>query len=153
MASTLDAPAKTPVHLWIVGIISLLWNSFGCYDYVMTRTQGAAWIEQIMPGADTAKFMAYIDDFPTWVSIGWALGVWGALLGSVLLLLRSRHAVLAFVLSLLGALSGIGYQLINPLDLPEVTQGAGAVMPYVIIAIAALLLWYAQRQKNTGVLR
>jgi hypothetical protein len=27
------------------------------------------------------------------------------------------------------------------------------VMPYVIIAIAAALLWYAQRQKAAGVLR
>jgi hypothetical protein len=29
--------AKAPVHLWIVGFLSLLWNGFGCYDYLMTR--------------------------------------------------------------------------------------------------------------------
>lgn len=144
---------RTPAHLWIVGAVSLLWNSVGATDYFMTRTRGAAWIDQMMPGADSAAFMAYIDGFPTWASIGWALGVWGALAGSVLLLLRSRHAVLAFGLSLLGALSGIGYQLINPLNLPEVTQGAAAVMPYVIIVIAAVLLWYARRQRASGVLR
>lgn len=145
--------AKAPIHLWIVGIVSLLWNSFGATDYFMTRTRGAAWIEQMMPGADSAAFMAYIDGFPLWASIGWGLGVWGAVLGSLLLLLRSRHAVPAFALSLLGALSGIGYQLMNPLNLPEVTQGAGAVMPYVIIVIAAVLLWYARRQQVSGALR
>ncbi len=144
---------KTPVHLWIVGVVSLLWNSFGATDYFMTRTRGAAWIDQMMPGADSAAFMAYINGFPLWASIGWALGVWGAVLGSLLLLLRSRHAVLTFAVSLVGAVAGLGYQLMNPLNLPQVTEGAGAVMPYVIIAIAALLLWYARRQRASGVLR
>lgn len=35
-------PAKRPVHLWIVGVLATVWNLFGCYDYFMTRTQGAA---------------------------------------------------------------------------------------------------------------
>lgn len=144
---------KTPLHLWIVGVVATLWNSFGVMDYFMTRTKGAAWIDQMMPGIHSAKYMAYIDAFPIWVSIGWALGVWGALAGSLLLLARSRHAITAYALSLVGAIVGIGYQLLNPVDIPEMAQGANAVMPYVIIAIAALLLWYAQRQKAAGVLR
>jgi hypothetical protein len=106
----------------------------------------------MMPGVDSAKFMAYIDSFPVWASTGWALGVWGALAGS-LLLVRSRHAVAAFAVSAVGAIVGIGYQLANPVDIPEMTQGAAGVMPYVIIAIAVALLWYAQRQKAAGVLR
>jgi hypothetical protein len=32
-------------------------------------------------------------------------------------------------------------------------EGAGAVMHYVIIAVAAALLWYAWREAKTGVLR
>lgn len=144
---------KTPLHLWIVGVVALLWNSFGVTDYFMTRTKGAAWIDQMMPGIDSAKFMAYIDGFPIWASIGWALGVWGALAGSLLLLARSRHAVMAFAVSLAGALLGIGYQLANPVDIAELNQGANGVMPFVIIAIAAALLWYAMRQKAAGVLR
>lgn len=145
--------SKTPVHLWIAGVIATLWNGFGVTDYLMTRTRGAAWIDQMMPGVDSARFMAYIDAFPIWASVGWALGVWGALAGSLLLLARSRHAVAAFAVSLLGAISGIGYQLVNPINIPEMTQGANAVMPYVIIAIAAVLLFYAWRQKAAGVLR
>lgn len=144
---------KTPLHLWIVGVVATLWNSFGVTDYFMTRTRGAAWIDQMMPGVDSAKFMAYIDAFQIWASAGWALGVWGALAGSLLLLARSRHAVAAFAVSFVGAVVGIGYQLMNPIDIPEMREGANAVMPYVIVAIAALLLWYATRQKAAGVLR
>lgn len=143
---------KTPIHLWIVGVIALLWNSFGVMDYFMTRTRGAAWIDQMMPGVDSAKFMAYIDAFPIWASIGWACGVWGALAGSLLLLARSRHAGTAYAVSLVGAIAGIGYQLANPVDIAELTQGVNGVMPYVIIAVAAVLLFYAMRQKKAGVL-
>ena len=144
---------KAPLHLWIVGAVAALWNSFGAVDYVMTRTRGAAWIDQMMPGIDSAKFMAYIDGFPMWASIGWGLGVWGALAGSLLLLARSRHAVTAFGVSFVGAVAGIGYQLANPVDIPAVTEGVPGMMGYIIIAIAAALFWYAQRQRASGVLR
>ncbi|NJS15456.1 MAG: hypothetical protein HC788_13710 [Sphingopyxis sp.] len=60
---------KTPLHLWIVGGIATLWNAFGATDYFMTRTRGAAWIDQMMPGTDSAKFMAYVDGFPIWVAV------------------------------------------------------------------------------------
>jgi hypothetical protein len=128
---TMTEATKTPLHLWIVGGVSTLWNAFGTTDYFMTRTRGAAWIDQMMPGIDSTKFMAYIDGFPMWASIGWACGVWGALAGAIV---------------------GIGYQLANPVNIPEMTDGANGVMPYVIIAIAAGLLWYARRQKVVGVL-
>ena len=28
---------KAPVHLWIVGFISLLWNAMGVFDYLATK--------------------------------------------------------------------------------------------------------------------
>ena len=48
MATT--AQARTPVHLWIVGILSLLWNCFGAYDYLMTRTHNMEYLKTAMPG-------------------------------------------------------------------------------------------------------
>lgn len=152
MAETSET-TKTPWHLWAVGGISLLWNSFGAMDYTMTRTSGAEWINQMMPGIDGAKFMTYIDGFPLWASIGWGLGVWGALAGSLLLLMRSRHAVTAFALSLVGALAGIGYQLANPVDIAQMNEGFNGVIGYVIIAIAIALLAYARWAGKRGWLR
>jgi hypothetical protein len=35
---------RTPVHLWIVGILSLLWNAMGCFDYVMTRMRNTDYL-------------------------------------------------------------------------------------------------------------
>ena len=146
-------PARTPMHLWIVGLLSLLWNAFGAFDYFMTRTKGAEWINQMMPGVDGEKFMAYINAFPLWASIGWGLGVWFALAGSILLLMRSQHAVWAFGISLVGAVIGIGYQLMNPVDIAEMHAGFNGLVPYIVVLIALALFLYARAQSARGVLR
>ena len=73
--------ARTPAHLWIVGILSLLWNCFGAYDYTMTKTRGAAYIATTMPGVDANAALAWINSMPIYAQVGWALGVWLGLLG------------------------------------------------------------------------
>ena len=54
---------SVPVHLWIVGVLLTLWNGFGCYDYLMTRTKGAAYINEMMHTTDGDAMMAYINGF------------------------------------------------------------------------------------------
>jgi hypothetical protein len=142
---------KTPAHLWIVGIISLLWNAFGGYDYIMTRTRNMEYLSS-MPGLSAEEILAYIDGFPLWAQIGWGLGVWGAILGSILLLMRSRHAVTAFAVSLVGAVASFGYQLYGPPAPPGMSEGGMAYVPWLIILIAVALLYYAFAQKKRRVL-
>ncbi len=148
-----SAGRRTPVHLWIVGILSLLWNAIGCYDYLMTRLRDTDYLTSMMPGTDPNAVLAYIDSFPIWAQAGWALGVWCGLAGAVLLLIRNRYSVWAFALSLIGAILGLGYQIANPGGPAAMHEGAGAVMPYVIILIAAFQLWYSWSQEKKGVLR
>ena len=149
----MDQTMKTPMHLWIVGGLSLVWNAFGGYDYWMTRTRNTDYLKEMLPGSDPNALLAYIDSFPIWAQIGWGLGVWGAILGSILLLMRSRWAVLSFGLSLLGAVLSLGYQLLGPPAPAAMTEGMAAAFPYVIIAIAVALYYYAHRQRAKGVLR
>ena len=145
------ASARAPAHLWIVGILSLLWNAFGCYDYLMTRMRNTDYLRSMMPNLDPNAMLAYTDGFPIWASIGWGLGVWFGLGGSILLLVRSRHAVLALGLSLLGAVLGLGYQLMNPMPGVEGFMATG--MPIVIILIALGLFLYARAMEKRGFLR
>ena len=144
---------RTPIHLWIVGVIATLWNGFGCFDYFMTRTKGAAYIESMMPTIDGDAMMAYINSFPIWAAFGWGLGVWAGLVGSILLLVRHRWAVAVLGLSLIGAVIGIGYQLANPVGIVEVSQGVNGMMSYIIIVIAVALFVYARAMQRKGVLR
>jgi hypothetical protein len=146
MATT--AERGTPVHLWIVGILALLWNAFGCYDYVMTMTGDEAWLSQF-----TAEQIAYWEALPGWLTAFWAIGVWGGLAGAILLLMRSRYAVWAFALSVLGIVVSFGYQLLATEMPAGMDEGAMAIMPWVIMAVGLFLLWYSWSMDKKGVLR
>jgi hypothetical protein len=143
--------ARTPVHLWIIGILSLLWNCIGCVDYLMSRMRNTDYLKSMMPDVDPQAKLSYIDGFPIWASIGWGIGVWLGLGGSVLLLMRSRHAVWAFGLSFIGAVLGLGYQLMNPM--PGIEGMMAKAMPIIIIVVALALFLYARAQAAKGVLR
>jgi hypothetical protein len=145
--------ARTPAHLWIVGILATLWNGVGAYDYVMTRMRDTEYLASMMPDVDPQAMLAWVDAFPIYAQIGWALGVWGGLAGALLLLIRSRFAVHAFILSLLGAVLGLGYQILGAPPLEGAEGMMFELMPYVIILIAALLLYYAWSMEKKGVLR
>lgn len=146
--ATIVRAERAPAHLWIVGILALLWNGFGCFDYLMTVTRNAAYLAQFTP-----EQMTYFEGLPTWLTGAWAIGVWGGALGAVLLLMRSRHAVAAFGLSMIGAIVTFLYEMLGT-TMPEVMkQGAMAIVPWVVIAIAAFLLWYAAGAAKKGVLR
>lgn len=143
-----DRATGTPRHLWIVGGLSLLWNCIGAADYTMTQTRNSAWLQGI-----TAEQLAYLHDFPTWAVSAWALGVWGALAGSILLLLRSRLAVTAFALSLAGLVVNLVWRfMLSGVDEAQLFGANPYPLAAIIFVIAAGLLVYAQRQA-AGVLR
>jgi hypothetical protein len=140
--------ARTPVHVWIVGILATLWNGYACYEYLMTNLKNAAFLAQ-MP----ADQVAYMNGLPAWLTAFWALGVWGGLAGGLLLLIRSRYAVLAFGLSLIGAVVGLGYQMFMTDRPASMTAGMMGLIPWVIIIVCAALFLYARAQAAKGVLR
>lgn len=151
-----DAPSasKAPMHFWIAGIVSLLWNAFGGYDYTMTQLRDPGYLGMMSEqmGMSVAEMNAFFNTFPVWASALWAIGVWGSVAGSILLLMRSRHAVTAFLISLVGAVLSFIYQF--TLDLPPAMDtGMNKVMPLVIVGAIVLQWWYARRQVAAGVLR
>lgn len=140
---------KTPLHLWIVGIISLLWNSFGALDYTLSKLHNASYLAGFTP-----EQRDFFDSFPLWANVGWAFGVWGAVAGSLLLLMRSRHAVVAFILSLAGlAVSSLFQFGVAPVSVTTLFGTFPVYFTLMIAVIAVALLIYAQRQTASGVLR
>ena len=145
--------ARTPAHLWIVGLLSTIWNAFGCYDYLMTRMRNTEYLASMMPTVDPNAMLAWVDGFPIWAQFGWGLGVWAGLAGGVLLLIRNRWAVWATGLSLVGAVLGLGYQLAAAPPLAGAEGPMFDVMPIVIILVALGLFLYARAMEKKGVLR
>ena len=140
---------KTPWHIWVVGVVSLLWNGYGAWDFIQSTTQGEAyWRASGM----TQPMIDYYNAMPTWMYGPWVIGVWGAVLGSILLLMRRKLAAPVFALSLLGALGSLIFGLMNPMPELPPAMAAMAYMPWVIVVVAALLAWYAWSMSKKGVL-
>lgn len=140
-------PVRTPIHLWIVGLVSLLWNAVGAFGYLGTQLELAAWLDQY-----TEAQRAYYEAFPAWAVSFWALGVWGALFGSVALLLRSGWAVALFAISLVGLIGSSVYTFVLS-DGADLMGATGAVFSAIVFVIAVALLAYARRMAARGVLR
>lgn len=141
------ASVRTPAHLWLVGVLALLWNGFGCLDYSMTVTRDPTWMAQLSPDV-----INWLDAAPAWAVGSWALGVWGGLLGALLLLIRSRWSVAAFMLSLLGLAVNQTYQFLNPMPGAAANSGQLALTATIWI-IAIILLYYSSRMRTRGVLK
>lgn len=141
------APGARLRHLWIIGALSLAWNAFGAFDYVMAALRDPGYLARFPP-----QMVQVLDLMPVWVMGAWALGVWGALAGSVLLLARSRFAVHAFGASLAGLAASSFYQF--GAGIPEDLRPTGIDAITVTIWIVAVgLALYSARMRREGQLR
>lgn len=132
--------SRTPVHLWIVGILALLWSLGGVFDYLGTQLEYEPYMNQLTP-----EQLAYFYGFPAWVVAAWAFGVWGTFAGAVGLLLRKRWAVWAFGISLLG----LAVTTVYNFGLSNGAEIMGAFGVYFTVAIwivTILLFWYSRKQ-------
>lgn len=149
MTDTNAMTVRTPWHLWVVGIVGILWNAYGCFDFTMTNLQGEEYLRGYgMTEAQIANFHA----MPAWTHVTWALGVWGAMAGSILLLLRRKWALHAFIVSFIGFLGGLvySYGLSNG---SEIMGETAWIMNAVIGAGCVFFIWYAWFATKRGILR
>jgi hypothetical protein len=146
-AGTAAAPA--PWHLWVVGVVSLLWNAMGAFDYLMTQSRSDWYMAQF-----TTEQIDYFTGFPFWADAAWALGVWGAFLGSLALLLRRNWAVWLFGISVAGLVVTSIYNLVLTNGI-ELMGGSAFVWVFTILvwAITIALFFYARWMAAAGVLR
>ncbi len=141
--------AKAPWHLWVVGIIAILFNGIGVFDYLMSKTQGAAYLQGA--GMSQAQIEHYMN-LPFWMSAVWAIGVWGAFLASILLLLRNKLATPVFMVSLAAFVLSLVYHY-GIAGAGDLMGTAGIVSNAVISVLLVLFILYARAMGKRGVLR
>lgn len=137
----------TPKHLWVVGVLALLWNLVGVFDYLATQLEFESYMSQF-----TQEQLDYFYGFPAWATSAWAFAVWGSLLGSIGLLMRRRWAVWAFGIALAGLVFSTIYSFVLS-NGAEMMGSGGTVFTLVIFVIAIFLFVYARKQAAAGVLR
>lgn len=138
---------STPWHLWVIGVLALIWNAFGALDFVMSQVGSEAYLAQFTP-----EQKAFLESFPLWVIFTWALGVAGGVFGSMLLLLRKGWAIHFLIGSVVGmVLTSLHNYILS--DGIDVMGGIGpAVFSAVIFIVALLLIAYARSMRTKGVL-
>ena len=138
------ATSKAPASVRVIGWLALFWNLVGVVMFIMQTGLSA---EQVAAMPDERR-MVY-EAMPAWLTVAYAVGVFGGVLGAFGLLLRRRWAVAAFAASLLAVVANmVGIYVHTPAW--QVSGAAGLPLGILLIAIAGFLFWYARRAAARG---
>ena len=138
---------ETPRHLWVVGVVGLLWNAMGALDYFMTQTRNEGYMANFTP-----EQLEFFYGLPAWVDAFWAIAVWGGVVGAILLLVRRRQAVWVFLASLIAMIITAfqNYVLSNGLEV--MGDPFSIAFTAVIFVTSVALYFYARAMRRRKVL-
>lgn len=129
-----ETRAKVHWSFWIVGVVALIWNGMGSMNYVFQMTA-----ESVEAYREIEQ--AIITNRPAWATAAFAVGVFGGVVGAVLLLLRKAAAINVFIVSLIGVVVVTAHTVSLGLDM---AVGEFVVIVVMSVAVAAFFVWYAK---------
>ena len=134
-----------PWHLWVIGIIGLLWSAMSVISFVLTQLKVEAVMSRFPP-----QQREYFESFPLWTVAFWAIGVFAGLIGSFLLLAQSRRALPFLLASLAGMIVANigGLFLLGGMKVMRETGGLVATL--IPVVLGAFLAYYAYAMSSSG---
>ena len=136
-----------PWHLWLVGTLGGMWSAIGVTSFMLTQMNVEAVMSRFPP-----EQREYFLSFPLWADGFWAIGVFGGVIGCVLLLLKNRLASPVLLASAIGAVVANlgGLFLLGGMEVMGETDGLGfAAIP---IVFGAFMAYYPRAMDRKGVL-
>lgn len=118
-----NAPPQRPAWFIAAAAILLLWALAGVASFA-----AHVFIGEEMAAKQGEWDLAYFRALPAWFAWDYALATLAALAGAVALLMRSRLAVLLYMLSLVGVVIQFGYVFVGTDLLAH--KGAAATVPF-----------------------
>ncbi len=135
---------KPTTAFWIIVIVALIWNLMGVMAYI----DQAYITDETLATLPEAERALYVN-LPAWVTAAFAIAVFGGALGCILLLLRKKLAITVFIVSFIAIVVQMIYNLGISAAMDVYGPGA-AIMPVMVIAIGAFLIWYAKNVNAKG---
>ncbi|WP_117880371.1 hypothetical protein [Aureibaculum luteum] len=135
---------KPPMWFWIISLISLLWNGMGVFQYLQQ-----AYNTENFRVMYTDEQLSMIANTPSWAIAAFAIAVFGGLLGTFALLLRKKYARPLFLVSLIGIIVQMVYNLFisNAMEV----YGPGAIaMPIMVLVFGMILIWFSKKSIGKG---
>ena len=136
MSATSLSPTASRAPYWLVAasLGGIAWNIFGAVQFAGSVTATEA---SLFASGLTAEQAAVMTGYPTWMTLAFAVGVFGGLAGSVLLLLRRAQARLVLAASLIAYIAlwigDLAHGVFAAMGTPQV------VILTTVVAIAAAL--------------
>jgi len=125
---------------WAIGAFALVWNGLGAANYF-------AQMNPDILATYRESERVIIEGRPAWATAGFAIAVFGGVLGSALLLLRRSLAWQVFVASLLGVIVTMLHTLGSGINFGAAEIAGIILMP---LAVAVFLIWYSRHATNKG---
>jgi len=141
MMNEKNKPTKV---FWIIGVIALLWNLMGVSAYLAQAYMSDEALAAL-PEAERALY----ENAPAWVTAAFATAVFGGTIACILLLLRRKTATLVFIISLIGIIVQMAYN-IGISKAAEVYGPGGMLMPVMVLLIGIFLVWYSKTSYQKG---
>lgn len=133
--TAVTTPARAPWHLWVVGGLAFLWYASGAVTIQLAQLDK-------LPGIKPDE-VAYYAAKPLWLVLLSAVGTYGSVAGSVLLLLRHRAAASLFAIALLAILLADVVELANGTSRAYANTGA-AIVTAMVALIGIGMLFYSR---------
>ena len=128
----------------MIAAVALLWNLLGCLFFAVEMFAQEAAIQSM-----TEPQKAWARSIPGWIYVVYGLAVSTGVAGSISLLLRRSWTIPLLAICLIAVIVQMAYTMLLAGGL-QVMGPSGAVMPSLVIAIAAALLWFSWFAKSRG---
>jgi FtsH-binding integral membrane protein len=142
--NNMTTTTKPATSFWIIAVVALLWNLMG----IMAFSMDAFMTPEVLEAVPTAERELY-ESSPIWLKFVYGVAVFGGTLGCILLLMKKASAYRIFLVSLIAILIQMLYSILFTKSM-EVYGPTALIMPVLVIAIAAFLLWYAKSSQVKG---
>jgi hypothetical protein len=132
---------------WIIGVLALFWFIVGVIVF-FSQTYASDVLANAVPDVQTE----FVMDKPLWVNITYAIYVWCGLFGSIFLLAQKKIAYFFFVISFIGAIIRMAYNVIT-INIIDVYGKVGIALVIVTLFVTVFLMIFSKKAKKVGILK
>lgn len=143
-----EIETKPGTAFWVVGVLFLLWNLFGCAMYLFDATASDEALRAMENGE---AWIAAKAVYPMWAQAAYAIAVWGGLLAAILLLLKKKLAVPLFVVSLIAAIICF-IPNFTMAEMKAMDPDTYWLMPIIVVLLGLFEIWWSKKQRARGIL-
>ena len=144
----MNTKTKPNKSFLIIGILALLWNIMGLFQFIMAAFMQDTMLETYGE-TYTPQEMELFLNTPSWYYVVFGICTITGVLGSIAVLLKKKIAVPLFLVSLVTVLVVQGYWMLGTLAIALLGTEA-IIMPMLVIVTSIFLYFYCKgaRQNN-----